>query len=96
MTYRLTSSANWELEEAVNYYEEAQRGLGAKFLDETEATIKRILAMPEAWKPLSRRTRRCLLHRFSFAIIYQIRGEEILIVSLMDLRRNPKSTRDLL
>jgi plasmid stabilization system protein ParE len=96
MTYGLTSLANSELETAVQYYEEAECGLGAKFLDEIEATIKRILAMPEAWKPLSKRTRRCLLHRFPFAVIYQIRSGEILIVSVMDLRRDPESIQTLL
>lgn len=37
MNYRLTSLANREIETAVTYYEEAERGLGGKFLDELEA-----------------------------------------------------------
>jgi hypothetical protein len=70
MNYRLTSLVHGEIERALTYYEAAERGLGTKFLDEVEATIRRIIAMPEAWKPLSRRTRRCLLHRFPFGIVY--------------------------
>lgn len=96
MNYRLTSLANREIETAVIYYEEAERGLGGKFLDEVESTIRRIIAMPEAWKPLLPRTRRCLLHRFPFGVIYQNRGDEILIVSVMDLRRDPATTENLL
>jgi toxin ParE1/3/4 len=95
MTYRFTSAANKELELALKYYEEAQSGLGAKFLDELAATIDRILAMPAAWKSISPRTRRCLFHRFPFGVIYQIRGEEILVVSVMDLRRDPRRWEDL-
>jgi len=39
---------------------------------------------------MSRRTRRCRLHRFPFGLFYQVRSDEILIVSVMDLRRDPK------
>jgi len=56
MTYRFTSAASIEVQSALLYYEESQTGLGAKFLDELEAAINRILAMPHAWKLLSRRT----------------------------------------
>jgi plasmid stabilization system protein ParE len=95
MTYRFTSAAEKEVGAALKYYEEAQSGLGAKFLDELAATINRIFAMPEAWKPMSPRTRRCLFHRFPFGVIYQIRREEILVVSVMDLRRDPQRWEDL-
>jgi plasmid stabilization system protein ParE len=89
MTYRFTSAANRELESALKFYETAQAGLGTKFLDELAGTLDRILAMPEAWKQISPRTRRCLFHRFPFGVIYQVRGNEILVVSIMDLRRDP-------
>jgi plasmid stabilization system protein ParE len=96
MTYRITSAAQTEVSEAITFYEQQQSGLGVKFLDELESVINRILAMPEAWKPLSTRTRRCLFHRFPHGVIYQIRKDEILIVSVMDLRRDPKSWADYL
>lgn len=35
-------------------------------------------------------------HRFPFGLIYQIRTNEILIVSVMDLRRDPTPWKDLL
>lgn len=89
MTYRFTSGADQDLSVALQYYEEAQEGLGARFLDDLEEAIRRVVSMPFAWKPLSPRTRRCLFHRFPFAIIYQVRGEEIVIVAVADLRRDP-------
>jgi plasmid stabilization system protein ParE len=95
MTYRFTSAANKELESALQFYEQAQAGLGSKFLDELSATIDRVLAMPEAWKLISSRTRRCLFHRFPFGIIYRIRDDEILIVAVADLRRDPQKWEDL-
>ena len=96
MHFRFTSSALRELRESALYYDEAENGLGVEFLNEVEATIKRILADPEAWRQLSPRTRRCRTHRFPFGLIYQIRPGEILVVSVMDLRRDPKHWRTLL
>jgi hypothetical protein len=84
MNFRFTSAALHELSEALNYYENAENGLGGEFLDEVEGALARILAAPEAWRMLSRRTRRCRTHRFPFGIIYQIRPDEILVVAVMD------------
>jgi plasmid stabilization system protein ParE len=89
MTYRFTSAAEQDLAAALEYYEDAQPGLGTKFLDELEAAIGRIIAMPQAWKVVSRRTRRCLFHRFPFAVLYEIRGDEIVVAAIMELRRDP-------
>ena len=94
--YRFTSAALSELRQAIEYYEERENGLGASFLSEIENTIDRILQNPNAWNPLSQRTRRCRTHRFPFGLIYQIRTNEILITSVMDLRRDPSKWQDLL
>jgi len=87
---RFTSSAEAELQEAIAFYEAAENGLGARLLDEVEALVARILAHPEAWTPMSPRTRRCRTHRFPYGLFYQVRTNEILILSVMDLRRDPK------
>lgn len=93
--YRFTSAALTELRQATLYYEQRENGLGTAFLDEIEATLKRILQHPAAWHLLSARTRRCRTHRFPFGLIYQIRDDEILVTSVMDLRRDPASWKDL-
>jgi plasmid stabilization system protein ParE len=94
--YRFTSSALKELRESILYYEQRENGLGSAFLDEIEATLNRILQHPSAWHQLSPRTRRCRTHRFPFGLLYQILSNEILITSVMDLRRDPASWKDLL
>ncbi len=71
-------------------YENAQSGLGTKFIQEIEAATRLIEAHPLAWTNLSPRTRRCRTHRFPYGLFYQVRTDEILIVSVMDLRRDPK------
>lgn len=94
--YRFTSSALTELMEAVVYYEQRENGLGTVFLEEVEATLQRILLNPAAWHQLSSRTRRCRTHRFPFGVIYQTRTDGILVIAVMDLRRDPGRWEDLL
>jgi hypothetical protein len=70
MTCRYTSAALNELRDALLAYESKERGLGGRFLAEVDNTIARILMMaPEAWRRLSARTRRCLVHRFPFGVL---------------------------
>ena len=90
MKARFASTAELELKEAMEFYESAREGLGAEFLAEVEATANLIESFPLAWTSLSPRTRRCRTHRFPYGLFYQIRRDEILIVSVMDLRRDPK------
>jgi hypothetical protein len=84
------STASVELKEAMEFYESAREGLGAEFLAEVEATLRLIESFPLAWTSLSPRTRRCLTRHFPYGLFYQVRPDEILIVSVMDLRRDPK------
>jgi len=94
--YRFTSAALAELTQAILYYEQRENGLGTAFLDEIHATLNRILQHPTAWHRMSSRTRRCRTHRFPFGLIYQIRTDQILVTSVMDLRRDPARWKDLL
>ena len=90
MKVRFASPAEQELKEAMEFYESARTGLGEKFLAEVEATTNLIESFPLAWTSLSPRTRRCRTHRFPYGLFYQVRSDEILIISVMDLRRDPK------
>src|ERR1044072_5227136 len=95
-SYRFTSSALAEVKKATLYYEYKENGLGEIFLNELDAAIARVLSNPLAWHPLSTRTRRCRTHRFPFGLIYQKSSAEILILSVMDRRRDPSSWKSFL
>ena len=56
MTYRFLSPALGDLTEAINHYDTASPGLGGEFIDEIEATIRRIILNPEAWTKVSPNT----------------------------------------
>ena len=94
MEIRLLKSAQAEMDDGITYYEEQVNGLGFEFLDEILDTFKRIKLNPDAWSPLSKRTRRCLVHRFPYGIIYQIRENNILIIAIAHLQKKPEYWMD--
>ena len=93
MTAEFLAPARAELTEAIDYYDSQEPGLGAQFAEEVKRTLERILQYPEAWAPLSKRTRRCRTNRFPYGIIYQMRGDVLLVVALMHLHREPTTWR---
>lgn len=85
----ILSEAYKELESARQWYEERSRGLGGKFLDEVDWGMNAIRDFPDTWPLYIHGTRRVLLHRFPFAIVYLYDGEKVYVIALMHLRRKP-------
>lgn len=83
--------AEKEFNDAIVYYNLQSEGLGFEFAAEAKRTIGRIIQYPNAWTQLSNRTRRCRTNRFPYGIIYQVRANTLLIVSVMHLHRDPKT-----
>ena len=89
MKYSFHVAAEAELNQAVDYYNACRSGLGWEFAREVHTAIENILAYPEAWVSLSQHTRRCLVHRFPYGVIYQTVGDEVRVVAIMQLNRRP-------
>ena len=78
-----------ELEHAKVWYERQQSGLGDSFFQEITAAISRISDTPKVWPQYAAGTRRVFLHRFPYAVIYHQRPQDILVVAVMHLKRQP-------
>lgn len=89
MRIEFLDAAGAEYRAAVDYYDGENPGLGGEFADEIARTTARIVAFPDAWQKLSRRTRRCRVERFPYGVVYQKRGNVILVVAVMHLKREP-------
>ena len=50
--------AETEFNEAIDYYEDKEKGLGYDFAIEVHATLQRVVAFPEAWPFLNSKIRR--------------------------------------
>ena len=90
MNYSFHPEAKEEFFESINYFEECQKGLGLAFSKEVYSAIQRIIHFPSAWSKFSKNTRRCLTNRFPYGVIYQMKGEEIIIIAVMQLNREPR------
>ncbi len=89
MKIRFHPDAMMEFDAAAMYYEERQHGLGLEFTEEVYATIARIIEYPDAWSPLSENTRRCLMSRFPYGIVYHTKSDALRIIAVANLRRSP-------
>jgi len=78
-----------ELIRSVEYYEGKSPGLGAEFLDEMESVIARIMRYPDSGTLITAESKRILLRRFPFGIVYEAREDLLTITAVMHLRRNP-------
>ncbi|HNR68372.1 MAG TPA: type II toxin-antitoxin system RelE/ParE family toxin [bacterium] len=94
MKLEFLEPAEKELNEASDYTNRLSPGLGFEFALEIKRTLQRILHYPDAWTPLSKRTRRCLTNRFPYGVIYQKRDDKILIIAIMNLRQRPNSWKN--
>jgi plasmid stabilization system protein ParE len=90
-TLRVHTDASEELAEAVQWYEARRRGLGRELFDAVVASVESLQETPEMGAPLSadRRTRRFLLPRFPYHIVYRLTSSEIIVVAVSHTKRRP-------
>ena len=88
---RSSEPASDELAEAVRWYETRRGGLGGEFFDAVADTLILIETSPEVGKTISSdgHTRRALIARFPYQVVYRLRPTEIVIVAIAHLKRRP-------
>ena len=81
--------AEHELNQAAQYYELEEPGLGSAFLDGVDRCLRSIAEHPDAGQILQGSVRRRLLRRFPYALLYKIKPSGIRILAVMNLKRRP-------
>jgi toxin ParE1/3/4 len=81
--------ATAELEAAIEYYEQCSPGLGVDLRKEVEIAAQKIQSAPLRWMPYSKNTRRFLIQRFSYLVIFLEFDERIFIVAVAHGKRRP-------
>jgi len=66
-----------------------QNNLGYAFINDVKETVQRIQSYPEAWHKSSAHSHRCILKQFPYAIMYQKRADDILVLAIVNLRKKP-------
>lgn len=75
--------------DAAAWYAEQQGDLGYRFLAKWKEAEGRILAAPEFFRCIEGELRMCRLKVFPYALILRIGAEEIEILAVMHMRREP-------
>lgn len=78
-----------EFLQAVDHYEGELPGLGADLILEVEAASRRIVSFPQHGRLYLAGTRRVLLRRFPFSLVYLSDPGEPLVVAVAHHRRRP-------
>lgn len=87
---RFAPAASWEVEDAVSWYLERSLEAGESFLRELERGLALVRETPRLWPPFEAGTRRYVLRRFLYSIIYRELGAAIIeVVAVAHDKRRP-------
>jgi toxin ParE1/3/4 len=90
-TVEFRPEAEREVEDAFWWYERQRQGLGFEFLLALEAALGGLRRLPESHESVGSSTRRVLMRRFPFFLLYVIEGRRILVTAAFHGHRNPRS-----
>ena len=89
MNFEFHPDAETEFNEAIDYYEGIELGLGYDFALEVYSTIQRSVSLPKAWSVIEGDIRRSLVRRFPYGVLYSEEDNGIYIIAVMHLHRLP-------
>ncbi len=96
MNIRYLAVARDEVREAADYYAAISPDLGVAFKRELRQLIRLVATMPMAWPASGDNTRKCLLTRFPYLVIYAPLPGELLILAVGHQHRRPDYWRERL
>ncbi len=79
-----------DLKKAFSWYEEKRKGLGYDFMSHVDSGLSFIEKNPEMFPPEFKETRRHLIKKFPYKIVYLIKKENIIVLAVVHGKRDPK------
>jgi plasmid stabilization system protein ParE len=76
-----------EFDDAVDWYERCQPGLGTEFVREFASAVATVAESPEAWRLIDRDRRAFAVKRFPYRIIYVVRAGGVLVIAVAHTSR---------
>jgi plasmid stabilization system protein ParE len=89
VSVRFLEVARDELLHAHHYYASCSAAAADRFRRDVRSALRRIMAHPDAWHLLDARFRRCQLTGFPYGVIYEKVGDDLIIVAVAHLHREP-------
>ncbi len=91
MTYQIgvRPEAAREVQDAFDWYEEKNEGLGLEFLRAAEACMAGVQHNPRASPAVHNEVHRALLRKFPYALFYIVKEENIIVLACFHVKRDP-------
>lgn len=78
-----------EAQQAKAFYEKRDVDVALAFEELLAIALDRIEESPDRWPPYMHETRRYLLRRYPYAIIYEVRADLVRVLAIAHQRRRP-------
>jgi plasmid stabilization system protein ParE len=85
----LDPAALAEAQTAAEWYSERDPRVAVRFAEELESALERVLEAPGRWPEYVHGTRRVLLKKYPFAVVYREEPTRILVVAVAHTRQRP-------
>jgi len=95
-TLEFLDEALEEAEEAARWYAERSETAAVGFAEELDAAIAHIERAPTTWPIYEHNTRRFLLRRFPYSVVYRIDASRVVIIAVAHAHRRPGYWRERL
>ncbi len=86
---RLRRIAQREYDEAVDWYETCQQGLGLRFVVAIRKIFEDIAAHPQSFPVVYPGVREAVLTKWPYVVYYEVHDEHILILAVFHASRDP-------
>ena len=93
---RFHHDAETEMVEAAAHYEAQQENLGKRFLTSVQDTLNRIQINPLLYPVIELDVRCCRTKTFPYGILFRGLADEIVVIAVMHLHRDPNYWKDRL
>lgn len=86
-TLRIRFEAGDEIQAAFEWYFERSPKAAAAFLREIEASLSQIVSHPHLYPSYTTNTRRRILEKFPYSIVFQEKDDIVLVIALAHAKR---------
>lgn len=86
----LQPAAEADLQEAYEWYEQREMGLGSEFVRCVDSCVQLIRRHPEIYPAIHRQIRQGVLRRFPYSVMYFNAGDSVIVTAIFHAARDPR------
>ena len=91
---RFRLAARREFEEAASSYEAARKGLGRRFVDAVDETVRLACETPQRYRFEMSDVQRIRVSHFPYTVYFRARASQLVVLAVFHFRRDPAVWRE--